>query len=237
MGISVTEVLDELRANGNRKNVEGMARYGITSARAFGVSAPVLHRLARKIGTDHELALELWSTGIHEARSLSALTGDPAKVTKSLMNKWAKDFDNWAVCDCACTYLFDRTPYAYEMALAWTGRNEEFVKRAGFSLMAVLAVHDKNTPDAPFLKFLPIIKRGSTDPRNFVRKAVNWSLRQIGKRNRALNAAAIKMAKSIQTIDCPSARWVAADALRELESSAVQKRLRTKEKSKRKSRG
>ncbi len=230
MSMSVAEVLGVLRANGSRRNVEGMARFGITSARAYGVSAPVLHRLARRIGTDHSLALRLWSTGILEARSLSALAGDPAKVTKSLMNTWAKDFDNWAVCDCACTYLFDKTPYAYEMALAWTKRSEEFVKRAGFVLMAVLAVHDKNASNGPFLRFLPVIKRESTDSRNFVRKAVNWSLRQIGKRNKTLNVAAVAAAKKIRMMDCSSARWIASDALRELESRAVQKRLQRKEK-------
>ncbi len=227
--LSVTEVLDALRANGSRNNVEGMARFGITSPRAFGVPAPVLHRLAKKIGTDHDLALQLWSTGIHEARALAALAGDPAKVTKPLMNKWVKAFDNWAVCDCACTYLFDKTSYAYTMAYAWTKRQREFEKRAGYVLMAVLAVHDKNASDAPFLKFLPIIKRGSADPRNFVKKAVNWALRQIGKRNRSLNTAAIRAAKELRASNSSSARWIASDALRELESSAVQKRLRLKD--------
>lgn len=226
--MSLAEVLKTLRANGSRRNVEGMARYGISSAKAFGVSAPVMHGLVKRIGTDHGLALQLWSTKIHEARILSALTGDPSRVTKSLMNTWVMDFDNWAVCDAACSYLFDKTPFAYEMALAWTKRKEEFVRRAGFVLMAVLAVHDKNAADAPFLKFLPVIKRGSTDVRNFVKKAVNWALRQIGKRNEKLNSAAIKMARNIRLMDSSSARWIAADALRELESAAVKKRLRTK---------
>lgn len=225
MSMSLAEVLDVLRANGRQRNVEGMARFGITSVRAFGVPAPVIHNLARKIGIDHKLALQLWSTKIHEARIVSALAGDPSRVTKSLMNTWVMDFDNWAVCDGVCTYLFDKSPYAYEMALAWTRRKEEFVKRAGFVLMAVLAVHDKQVSDGTLLKFLPVIKRGSTDPRNFVKKAVNWALRQIGKRNERLNAAAVRTARDIRSMDSASARWIASDALRELESSAVRKRL------------
>ncbi len=226
MTTSVAEVLHVLRTKGSRKNIAGMARFGITCAKAFGVPAPVIHRLALSIGTNHELALRLWATGIHEARALSAFAADPARMTKSLMNSWAKAFDNWAVCDCTCTYLFDKTPHAYEMARTWTEQKKEYVKRAGFVLMAVLAVHDKKAPDGPFLKFLPVIRDGSTDERNFVKKAVNWSLRQIGKRNMKLNTAAIRMAKNIRTIDSPAARWIASDALRELQSNVVQKRLR-----------
>jgi 3-methyladenine DNA glycosylase AlkD len=230
--MSAAKVLEVLRANRNKRNVEGMARFGITSARAYGVSAPILHRLAREIGTDHSLALRLWSTGLHEARALSALTGDPTRVTKTLMNRWVKDFDNWAICDCTCTYLFGKTPYAYAMARAWARRDEEYVKRAGYVLMAVLAVHDKEAPDDRFLKFLPLIRRGSTDSRNFVKKAVDWSLRQIGKRNKKLNSDAIKMARNIRMLNYPSSRWIASDALRELESGAVQRRILMKDRQK-----
>jgi 3-methyladenine DNA glycosylase AlkD len=221
----VSQVVRILRSRSNPRNVAGMARFGITSAKAFGVSAPFIRSLAKKIGRDHELALKLWATGIHEARAVAALIGDPKRVTKSLMNSWVKDFDNWAVCDCACGILFDKTPFAYEMAVQWTKREEEFVRRAGFVMMASLAVHDKRAPDGKFLKFLPIILRGSDDERNFVKKGVNWALRQIGKRNSKLNTAAIRAAKEIRITDSSASRWIAADALRELESVAVQKRL------------
>jgi 3-methyladenine DNA glycosylase AlkD len=222
---TVSEVLSILRARGNPRNVEGMARFGITSAKAFGVSAPFIRTLAKKIGGDHELALKLWATGILEARAIAALIGDPRRVTKSLMNSWVKDFDNWAVCDCACGILFDKTPFAFEMAIRWTKQKEEFVRRAGFVMMASLAVHDKQASDKQFLRFLPIIQRGSDDERNFVKKAVNWALRQIGKRNSKLNAAAIRAAKEIRKTESSASRWIAADALRELGSVAVQKRL------------
>lgn len=225
MKTDVNDVLRTLRSYANPRNVEGMARYGITSAKAFGVSAPMIHDIAGKIGRNHDLALRLWLTGFLEARAIAGLIGDPAKVTKKLMNSWVMDFDNWAVCDGTCGNLFDKTPFAYDRALAWSKRKEEFVKRAGFVLVASLAVHDKQAPDDFFLKFLPVVRRESIDPRNFVKKAVNWALRQIGKRNIRLNAAAIKTARKIQTMDSSSARWIAADALRELESAAVHKRL------------
>jgi 3-methyladenine DNA glycosylase AlkD len=230
MEYTVADVVNILRSEGNPRNVEGMARFGITSGKAFGVSAPFIRGLAKRIGRDHKLALGLWSTETLEARAVAALIGDPRKVTKSLMNSWVKDFDNWAVCDCACGILFDKTPFAYEMAKKWTKRKDEFVRRAGFVMMASLAVHDKEASDEEFLNFLPIIERGSTDERNFVKKAVNWALRQIGKRNLKLNAAAIRSGKEIRRLDSPSARWIAADALRELESAAVQKRLRKRKK-------
>jgi 3-methyladenine DNA glycosylase AlkD len=225
MKTTASAVLAAVRSQANPRNVEGMARYGITSAKAFGVPAPVIHRIAKGIGRDHDLALKLWSTGILEARAIAGLVGDPAKVTKKLMNTWVKDFDNWAVCDGTCGNLFDKTPLAYEMAPVWARRKEEFVKRAGFVLMASLAVHDKKAPDKQFLKFLPIIKREANDPRNFVRKAVNWALRQIGKRNPFLNEAARRTGKELRTRTSSAARWIASDALRELESVSVQKRL------------
>jgi len=228
MRYSVQSVLRALRSAGDPRNVEGMARFGITSAKAYGVPAPFIHSLARKIGCDHKLAQRLWSTGILEARGLAALIGDPAKVTVGMMNRWVKDFDNWAVCDGACCNLFDKTPFAGAMALKWTRHNKEFIKRAGYVLMAALAVHDKTAPDENFLKFLPVIKRGSTDERNFVRKAVNWALRQIGKRNLNLNVAARKAALEIRSIGTSTARWIASDALRELESPTVQRRLKQK---------
>jgi 3-methyladenine DNA glycosylase AlkD len=223
--MTVQEVLSALESSGSQRNVEGMARFGIVSAKAYGVPAPAIRALAKKIGTNHGLALRLWATGVHEARLVAALIGDPTRVTKALMNEWVKDFDNWGICDGTCSILFDKTPFASEMALKWTARKEEFVRRAGFVLMAALAVHDKKAPDSLFLKFLPVIKRGSTDERNFVRKAVNWALRQIGKRNSTLNAVALKTAREIRKQDSCAARWIASDAIRELKSDAVRRRL------------
>ena len=219
------EILAELESRANPENVVGMARYGINPKNTFGVSAPVLRAMAKRIGRDHALALELWESGIREARILAGLIDDPALVTESQLERWAKDFDSWDVCDGVCSNLFDKTPFAYEKTAAWSGREEEFVKRAGFVLMAALAVHDKKAPDGRFRGFLPLIEREAADERNFVKKAVNWALRQIGKRNRPLNAAAIASAKRIRNMDSKAARWIAADALRELESDAVQGRL------------
>jgi 3-methyladenine DNA glycosylase AlkD len=214
--MTLAEILQELERHGDPANVAGMARFGIRTKKAFGVPTPVLRALARKIGKDHKLAGQLWRTGIHEARFLASLVDVPADVTERQMEAWAAQFDNWAVCDSVCGNLFDKTPWAYAQALAWSRRPEEFVKRAGFTLMATLAVHDKQAPDARFVPFFAAIKRGATDERNFVRKAVNWALRQIGKSRPGLRAAAIALAKDIREIDSKSARWIAADALREL---------------------
>ncbi len=220
------EVLNQLQPLGSTSNVAGMARFGIRAQEAFGVATPDLRKLARQIGKDHTLALQLWATGIHDAKVLACLVDDPVRVTERQMERWASNFDNWAVCDACCSQLFDKTQWAYQKAAEWSSRREEYVKRAGFTLMAAMAVHDKGASNRYFAEFLPFIERESTDERNFVRKAVNWALRQIGKRNRALNKRAIEMAKVIRAIDSKSARWIAADALRELTSSAVQKRLR-----------
>jgi 3-methyladenine DNA glycosylase AlkD len=219
-------ILKRLRSLANPRNVEGMARFGISTCKeALGIPTPMLQKIAREIGRDHALALELWKSGVFEARCVAALIDDPTLVTEEQMERWVMDFDNWAVCDNCCGRLFDKTSMAYPKALEWSRREEEYVKRAAFSLMAALAVHDKEARIAKFLKFLAPIQRESTDERNFVKKAVNWALRQIGKRNLALNKAAIKTALEIRKSDSPSARWIAADALRELRSEAVQKRL------------
>ena len=218
-------VLRRLRRLANPANVAGMARFGINPARTLGVSMPVLRRIAREIGTDHTLAQTLWASGVHEARILAGFVDDPVRVTRAQMNRWAADFDSWDVCDQVCSSLFDRTPFAFQKALEWTDRREEFVKRAGFVLMAALAVHDRRATDAAFERFLPIIARGSTDERNFVKKAVNWALRQIGKRNRRLNRKAIAQARKIQRIPSRAARWIAADAVRELTGEVVRRKL------------
>src|SRR3989454_7174719 len=210
---------------GDPKTVEGMARFGVQSSRSFGVSVPKLRALAREVGRDHQLALKLWETGLHDARLLASMVDDPLQVTIDQMDKWVRDFDSWDVVDGSCGNLFDKTPFAVAKAREWSMRREEYVKRAGFVLMAELAVHDGKALDRTFLDFLPLIIKESSDERNFVKKAVNWALRQIGKRNMALNKAAIRTAKAIQKQDSKSAKWIAADALRELTSSQVQERL------------
>jgi 3-methyladenine DNA glycosylase AlkD len=220
-------VMKELKSHANPKNVEGMARFGISAKNTLGISIPILRNMAKKAGTDHDLALKLWATGVHEARILACLVDDPKAVTERQMENWVNEFDSWDVCDQCCGSLFDKTEYAHRKAIEWANRKEEFVKRAGFAMMAVLAWHDKEAKDESFLKFLPIIVKGATDERNFVKKAVNWALRQIGKRNRALNMKAIETSKKIQLIDSKSARWIASDALRELTGAAVQKRLKS----------
>jgi 3-methyladenine DNA glycosylase AlkD len=205
--------------------VEGMARYGINPDNNLGIGVTTLRRMAREIGKDHELALQLWSSCIRDARILAASIDDPHLVTEDQMESWVKDFDSWDICDHCCGHLFDKTPFAYEKALRWGTRQEEFVKRAGFALMAWLPVHDKKAVDKAFVDFLPVIKKGSTDERNYVKKAVSWALRNIGKKNRDLNRSAIRTAKEIRKLDCKTARWIAADVLRELTSDAVKRRL------------
>jgi 3-methyladenine DNA glycosylase AlkD len=210
------EILVKLKSMANPVNVRGMARFGINPHNTLGISIPALRKIAKTAARDQMLSLNLWASGIHEARLLAALVGDPMQVTQSQMECWTKDFDSWDVCDQVCMNLFDRTPYAYDKAAEWSQREEEFVKRAGYALMACLAVHDKKAHDSRFVSFLPLIKRGSLDGRNFVKKGVNWALRQIGKRNAILNGLAVQCAEEILLEDSRSSRWVAKDALREL---------------------
>jgi len=226
------DIIKRLKSMESPKDREGMARFGINPEGTLGVSIYKLRPMAKEIlkasktSSDcHTLALELWASGIHEARMLAVFIDDPRLVTEAQIESWAKDFDSWDICDQACTSLFDQTPFAYKKAVEWAKRDEEFVKRGAFALMAGLAVHDKKAPDAKFEKLLPIIKKASTDERNYVRKAVNWALRNIGKRNAYLNKKAILCAREIQKIDSKAARWIAVDALRELQSDAVQQRL------------
>lgn len=220
------EILKRLKSLSDPKAVEGMAKFGINPNNTYGISIPNLKKMAKEIGKNHEIAQQLWKSGIHESRILACMVDDPKIIIEEQMENWVKDFDSWDVCDQVCMNLFDKTNFAYQKAVEWSKRNEEFVKRAGFTLMASLAFHDKNAKDEVFLKFLPIIKIESTDERNFVKKAVNWALRQIGKRNINLNKAAIKTAKEIQEIDSKTVKWIASDALRELTSQTVQKRLK-----------
>lgn len=221
-------IVKKLKSLSNPKAVEGMARFGINPKNTYGVSIPNLRKIAREIGKNHKLAQELWHSGIHEARILAGMIDEPGMVTEKQMDDWAKEFDSWDVCDQVCLNLFDKTKFAYQKAIEWSKRDEEFIKRAGFALMAVLAVHDKEMNDREFLKFFPSIKREAIDSRNFVKKAVNWALRQIGKRNLVLNKEAIKLAGEILKIDSKSAKWIALDALRELKNEAVQAKLKSK---------
>lgn len=221
-------VLRELESLADPKVRAKMAYFGVVVPRAHGISAPVLHQFAKHIGKDHELARSLWRSDIHEARILATLIGESAKVTAAEMNQWVRDFDSWDVVDAACCYLYAYAKPAWKMAFSWSGRKEEFEKRAGFSLAAYLSYKDKGAPDARFDRFLRVIEREAYDERNFVRKAVNWALRNIGKRSLRLNRAAIRTAEKIREQDSRAARWIAADALRELKSEAVQARLRGK---------
>lgn len=222
------EILSKLKSLGDPKAVEGMAKFGINTKQAYGVSIPNIRALAKKIGRDHNLAQKLWSSGIHEARILAGIVDEPKLVTEEQMDTWVKSFDSWDVCDQCCSNLFDKTKFAHQKAAQWSKRREEFVRRAGFTLMATLAVHDKNARDEDFIAFLPLIKNASADERNFVKKAVNWALRQIGKRNARLSKRAVELAEEIQEIDARSAKWIASDAIRELTGKAVQKRLKMK---------
>jgi 3-methyladenine DNA glycosylase AlkD len=220
-----SDVLDELRGLGDPAGRDDMARFGINPERALGIRIPQLRALARRIGRDHAMAAELWASAIHEARILAAFVEDPSQVTPEQMEAWTGDFDSWDVCDQTCSAVFARTPYAYDKAEAWSEREDEFVKRAGFALMAALAVHDKRAADEKLAAFLPLIEREAGDGRNLVRKAVNWALRQIGKRSAALNAEAVACAERILEGGPRSARWVASDALRELRGDVVRTKL------------
>jgi len=212
------EIIKKLKSFSSKKNVAGMARFGINPKYALGVSVPVLRDLAKKTGRDHKLALSLWKSRIHEARILASMIDEADKVTEKQMDSWVKDFNSWDLCDQCCMNLFDKTAFNWKKALEWPKREEEFVRRAGFALMASLAVHDKKAKDKDFIKLFPLIKKYSIDERNFVKKAVNWALRQIGKRNAVLREKCIKLAKEIQKTDSKSAQWIAKDAVRELVS-------------------
>ncbi|HJS52390.1 MAG TPA: DNA alkylation repair protein [Pyrinomonadaceae bacterium] len=230
--MNTEDVLLKLESLGDPSNVVGMERFGIVTPKSFGIRTPLLKQFAKEVKKAaedrHALAAELWKTGNFEARAVAFWIDDPKQVTKKQMDAWARDFDNWATVDGTCCYLFCRTPYAYEKAVEWAGRKPEFIKRAGFSLMAYLAVHDKQAPDTKLADFLPIIEQHADDDRNFVRKAVNWALRQIGKRSLNLNKLAVETADRIGLQNTRSARWIAADALRELKSPQVLGRLQKK---------
>jgi 3-methyladenine DNA glycosylase AlkD len=226
---SVARVVGELQRLGSVRNVEGMARFGIRAKNCFGVAKPSMDDLARKIGKNHQLALRLWATEIHDARILAGMVDEPAQVNSRQMEHWVRDFDNWDVCDGTCCHLFVFAEPAWEKAFAWSKHTKEFEKRAGFALAAYLAYRDKTARNAEYQKYLKVIEREAWDERNFVRKAVNWALRNIGKRNLYLNRAAIASARRLRKSKLSVTRWIAADALRELQGTAVQERLHRKE--------
>lgn len=234
--MTYTDIVKKLKSMANPINVTGMARFGINPKYALGVSVPNLRKTAKEISKSystkapqdlHAVAKKLWGSRIHEARILASMIDEPDKVTEKQMDSWIKEFNSWDLCDQVCMNLFDKTQYAFDKAIEWSKREPEFERRAGYALMACLAWHDKVSLDSKFIKFFPHIKRGATDERNFVKKAVNWALRQIGKRNKGLSDKSIKLAKDIIKTypDSKSAKWIAKDALRELKSESVQKRL------------
>lgn len=215
---AAAEIIRELRALADPSAVKGMARFGIDTSSALGLNVPTVRAIARRIGKDQSLAEELWNTGIHEARWLAAMVADPRAITRSTMDRWARDFNSWDVCDACCCGLFDRTPFVWQKIPKWAANKREYVRRAAFSTLACAAVHDKSAEDQRFLDGLQLVERYAFDDRNFVRKAVNWALRNIGKRNAQLLPAAIACAKRVRAQDSRAARWIAADALREFRS-------------------
>ena len=225
---TVDEVMEQLKSKAEIDQLQGMARFAIVGDQRLGVSVPDMRKIAKDIGKDHQLALDLWETGVPEGMIVAGMIAEPEKLTEQQMENWVVDINSWDICDQVCMNLFERTPLAEKKIYEWSLREEEFVKRASYALIACLAWHDKEASDEAFTQYFPLIVVGATDERNFVKKAVNWALRNIGKRNQALNKEAIEVAKEIQGIDSKSARWIASNAIRELESEKVQERLRVK---------
>ncbi|HUV25744.1 MAG TPA: DNA alkylation repair protein [Anaerolineales bacterium] len=220
------EVMQQLRSKSKPDQLEGMARFAIVGDQRMGVSVPDMRNLAKEIGKNHQLALDLWDTGVPEGMIVAGMIAEPEKLTERQMEAWVVDINSWDICDQVCMNLFEKTPLAEKKIYDWSVREEEFVKRAAYALIACLAWHDKGASDEAFTQYFPLIVAGATDDRNFVKKAVNWALRNIGKRNQSLNEKAIQVAHQIQGMDAKSARWIASNALRELESDKVQERLR-----------
>ncbi len=225
---TVDEVMEQLKSKAKIDQLEGMARFAIVGDQRLGVSVPDMRKIAKDIGKDHQLALDLWETGVPEGMIVAGMIAEPEKLTEQQMEAWVVDINSWDICDQVCMNLFEKTPLAEKKIYEWSLREEEFVKRASYALIACLAWHDKEASDEAFTQYFPVIVVGATDERNFVKKAVNWALRNIGKRNQALNKEAIEVAKEIHGIDSKSARWIASNAIRELESEKVQERLRVK---------
>jgi 3-methyladenine DNA glycosylase AlkD len=224
----VQRVLNWLKRRSSARNREGMARYGLYSKNTLGVSVANIRVLAKRLGRNHALALALWDTGVYEARMLTAFVDEPSRVTSPQMDRWCRDFDSWGICDALCFHLFDKTPHAWKKIAKWSDARAEFVKRASFALLASVALHDKKAPDKLFLDTLPLIKRAATDDRNFVKKAVSWALRGIGKRNSVLHAAAVKLARRLAASPHPAVRWTGKDGLLDLATLATLRRLKSR---------
>jgi 3-methyladenine DNA glycosylase AlkD len=222
----VESAIGWLERHGTKATRDGMARYGITSAKAFGVPVGTIQKFAKSLGRDHALAAALWDAGWYEARMLASFVDEPARVTPAQMDRWCRDFDSWAICDTACMHLFDRTPHAWRKIDEWSRKRGEFEKRASFALLASLSLHDKQSEDAPFADALALVEGAATDERNFVKKAVNWALRSIGERSTALNTKAITLAERLAASPDATARWIGKDALRKLSSPAVKQRIK-----------
>ncbi len=223
--MTVDQVLEILKSNANPEQLEGMARFGIQTDQRLGLSIYDLRRIAKGIPPDHQLALDLWKSDLADARILASMVDVPEEATEYQLEEWVKDFNSWDICDQVCDNLFQHTRFAWDKVRAWSTREEEFVKRAAYALLSCLAWHDKQASDRQFLDVFPIIRAGADDGRNFVKKAVNWALRNIGKRNQALNQAAIQLAQELLAMDDKTARWIARDALRELQSEKIQQRV------------
>ena len=219
------EDLEMLAAKADPDQLAGMAKYGMTVENRLGVKVPQMRKIAKEIGKDHKLALELWETGITEAMILASMVDVPDEVTEEQMEAWVQDFDSWDVCDQVCMNLFDKTPLVWKKIHVWSDREEEFVKRAAYALIACLAVHDKGASDEVFISLIPFIKAGATDNRNYVKKAVSWALRNTGKRNPELNTIALATSRELRGIDSSSARWIGSDAIRDLTSDATMRRF------------
>jgi 3-methyladenine DNA glycosylase AlkD len=223
----VSEALAWLERRGSKRVREDMlSRYGITAPKAYGVPVGTIQQLGKQLGRDHDLAVALWATGWYEARMLCAWVDQPERVTPAQMDRWARDFDNWGICDTICVHLFDRTPHAWKKLAPWSRRREEFVKRAAFALLAGLSLHDKKAEDQSFLGTLPLIERAAEDDRNFVKKGVSWALRVMGRRNRRLNSACLETARRLVDADQPAAQWIGRQAVKELASPLVRRKLR-----------
>jgi 3-methyladenine DNA glycosylase AlkD len=221
---SVKDIIKELKNKSNPGNLEGMARYGISTTNRLGNSIPFLRKLAKEIGKNHKLALELWEKGIDETKILASMIAEETKLTENQAEKWVADFNSWDVCDQVCMNLFKKLPFAEKKIKEWSKRKEEFIRRAAFSLIACITVYDKEKPDNEFIKFFSTIKRGAADERNYVKKAVSWALRNIGKRNKNLNKEVIKFAKELKETDSKSARWIARDTLKDIQRTKVTKK-------------
>jgi 3-methyladenine DNA glycosylase AlkD len=223
---TVQEVLVWLERTGSPKAAAGLARYGLPTTNAYGISVGALRAYAKRIGKDHQLAMKLWKTGSLDARILASFLGDPQQLTLAQMNAWCRDFDNWGTTDTACFALFDRSPLAWKVVAPWARQKGEFQKRAGFVMMACLAAHDKTAKDAAFMKFFPMIEKGASDDRNFVKKGVSWALRHLGHRSPALHAAAVKTAAKLSKSEDATERWVGKDALRDITRPAVLQKVK-----------